>query len=102
VLQRVNAAFLAISRRFSSESFLALALPPFKPPSLPSATAAGFLAGAGDGAACPVDCCMILKAVWFKSVLERLGMAQHCADSGKIQAQSEISDFKTSHYHKAH
>ena len=32
----------AISRRRSGESFSALALPPFKPPSRPSATAAGF------------------------------------------------------------
>jgi hypothetical protein len=31
-----------------------------------------------------------LKAVSFISLLEHLGMAQHCADSGKIQAESEI------------
>ena len=79
------AALRAISLRFFAERLAALALPPFKPPSLPSATAAGFLVGAGDGAACPVDCCMILKAVWFKSVLERLGMAQLCVPTGKIQ-----------------
>src|SRR5207248_8614199 len=35
-------ALLAISLRCSGVSFLASALPPFKPPSLPSATAWGF------------------------------------------------------------
>jgi hypothetical protein len=54
--QRALAAETAISLRFFAERLAALALPPFKPPSLPNATAAGFLAGAGDGAACPVDC----------------------------------------------
>jgi hypothetical protein len=89
-----------MSLRFLAVSDSALALPPFKPPSLPRATAAGFLAdaGGGTGALCPVDCWTILKAVSFKSLLERLGMAQLCADSGKIQVQSEICDFKLYHY----
>jgi hypothetical protein len=65
-----------MAMRLAGESFAARALPPFNPPSLPRATAAGFLAGAGVGAACPVDCCMILNAVSFMSLLERLGMAQ--------------------------
>jgi hypothetical protein len=39
---RVNTALRAISDLRSGESFLARALPPFNPPSLPSATAAGF------------------------------------------------------------
>ena len=39
-----------------------------------------------------------LKAVSFISLfISHLVMAQHCADIGKIQAESEISDFKTSH-----
>jgi hypothetical protein len=54
------------------------------------------------GPACPVDCWTILYAVWFKSVLERLGITQHCAQTGKIQAQSDISRFKTYHYRKFH
>ena len=32
------------------------------------------------------------------SLLERLGMAQTCADSGKIQVESAIYDFKLYHY----
>lgn len=46
VCQRVCAAFLAISLLFFADSFAALALPPFKPPSLPKATAAIFLPSA--------------------------------------------------------
>ena len=45
--QRDFAAFCAISLRLVAERLSALALPPFSPPSLPRATAAGFLAGAG-------------------------------------------------------
>jgi ATP-dependent protease HslVU (ClpYQ) peptidase subunit len=41
--QRARAAFLAIAERFLGESFAARARPPFDPPSLPRATAAGFL-----------------------------------------------------------
>jgi hypothetical protein len=92
----IFAAFLAISLRFLAESDSALAFPPFNPPSLPNATAAGFFAG--TGVACPVDCWTILKAVWFKSVLERLGMAQLCADSGKIQVKSDFVTGKLYHY----
>ena len=40
--QREMAAFFAISFRRSGLSFAALAFPPFNPPSLPRATAAGF------------------------------------------------------------
>jgi len=54
------AAILAISLRFLGVRLAALALPPFNPPSLPSATAAGFFSGTG---ACPVDCWTMLKAV---------------------------------------
>jgi hypothetical protein len=41
----VFAAFWAISLRRLAESFFALALPPFNPPNLPRATAAGFFSG---------------------------------------------------------
>jgi hypothetical protein len=51
--QRACAARWAITFLLSSESFAALARPPFCPPSLPKATAAGFflraLAGNGMG-----------------------------------------------------
>jgi hypothetical protein len=40
--QRALAAFRAISRRSAAVSALALAGPPFLPPSFPRATAAGF------------------------------------------------------------
>ena len=41
----------------------------------------------------------IVAATWFKSgLLVRLGMAQFCAASGRIQAESEISGFKLSQY----
>jgi hypothetical protein len=56
-----KAAFFAISLRFLADRLAALAFPPFKPPSLPRATAAGFFSGVG--AACPVDCWTMLKAV---------------------------------------
>jgi hypothetical protein len=39
---RATAARRALSRLCSAVNFLALAFPPFKPPSLPSATAAAF------------------------------------------------------------
>jgi hypothetical protein len=63
----------------------ALALPPFNPPSLPSATAAGFFAGFGGGAIWPVAVGMTVKAASLISLLECLGMAQQCADSGRMQ-----------------
>ena len=39
---RANAAFRALARRCFAVSFRALALPPLRPPSRPSATAAAF------------------------------------------------------------
>lgn len=40
--QRFLAALRAMDLRFAEDSFAARALPPFNPPSLPSATALGF------------------------------------------------------------
>jgi hypothetical protein len=74
LLHLTLAAVCAICLRRLFEREAALALPPFNPPSLPNATAAGFLAGVV--AICPVDCWTMLKAVSFKSLLERLGMWQ--------------------------
>jgi len=57
----------------------ARALPPFAPPSFPSATAAGFFSGpfgAGSGSASPVAISATILASWFGSrgMLERLCM----------------------------
>jgi len=49
----LSAAFLAIAFRSPGESFAALALPPFKPPSRPSVTAAGFFSLGAGGGTCP-------------------------------------------------
>lgn len=104
------AALFAISERCLAERFSALAFPPFNPPSLPKATAAGFLNDwDGDGSAssthCPVsavDCATIDEAIWFKSptlrLLERLGMAQDCPCRGRMPEKSEKSNGKLYHY----
>jgi hypothetical protein len=36
-----------------------------------------------------------LKAVWLRSLLERLGAAQPCAQTGKIQAKANFRIQKT-------
>jgi len=61
IFQRDFAALRAISFRRFADKLAALALPPFKPPNLPSVTAAGFLAGVGGvggdaSAGWPMDC----------------------------------------------
>lgn len=48
VAQRAFAAFWAMALRSSGVNFAALARPPFIPPSLPSATAAGFFLRGGN------------------------------------------------------
>lgn len=72
------AAFLEISDFLSGDKLDALAIPPFKPPSLPNATAAGFFSGfsTDTGATCPVTFCMIEKAFSLMSffLLERIGI----------------------------
>ena len=76
-LQRTAAAFLAISLRLSAESRSARTFPPLLPPSLPSATAAGFFFRLIFGEGWPVEVATILAAIWFVSsrrLLERLGM----------------------------
>ncbi len=57
LFQRDFAAFCAICFRFLGERAAALALPPFRPPSFPSATAAGFFGFS------PVDSALILAAI---------------------------------------
>ena len=52
-LHRAAAAFLAIAFRLAGESLAALAFPPFWPPNLPSATAAGFLPEFGSSSGVP-------------------------------------------------
>lgn len=90
--QRESAALRAISFRLSGESALALAGPPFGPPSLPRATAAGFL---------PVSASMRsntrLASKIGSVVLERLGIGDV-----RILTKCESSkiglDFKLTHY----
>lgn len=76
-----RAAFLAISERFFADSFFARAGPPFLPPSLPRATAAGFFSGPLGMeeevmGVSPVAMATTEAASWFGSrgILERLGM----------------------------
>ena|SRR5688572_8188883 len=76
--QRAFAAPLAISLRRVFESAAARALPPFKPPLRPSATAAGSFTSAVDGA-CRLSAAAAATsvAVWLASLrflLERLGI----------------------------
>lgn len=69
--------------RLAGDSFSARALPPFIPPSLPRATAAGFFSGFGA-----VVCWTIAKAVSFMSLLERLGMSQLCPSRARLPMES--------------
>ena len=63
---RFAEAFLAICLRLAGESFLALAFPPFFPPSRPKATAAGFLPASGSGiSTCPVVTSTMNLAGWL-------------------------------------
>ena len=47
--------------------FLALAFPPFAPPSFPKATAWGFLGGSSGSVVCPVARRTISRALWAGS-----------------------------------
>src|SRR5271154_6303316 len=58
--QRDFAAFRAIADRFLAESLRARASPPLSPPSLPSATAAGFLPLSGCSAGRSPDMASII------------------------------------------
>jgi hypothetical protein len=86
--QRAFAARWAISVRSCGVSFAALAMPPFMPPSFPSATAAGFFlrggndSGLGAGLnSAPVACSTTRRAFCATSpLLERLGMLALCHD----------------------
>ena len=73
--QRLSAAFLAISNLLLADNLAALAGPPFFPPSLPRATAAGFFSGAFS--ASDVTSSTMDLASWFTSLgrlLERSGI----------------------------
>ena len=84
--QRARAAFLAIFFRFQADSFSALAFPPLAAPSLPRATAAGFLvSGSGSvGGRLPVACMTVSQALRLTSrsfgwrLLARDGMTRVC------------------------
>jgi hypothetical protein len=73
--QRALAAFLAIAFRLAEVSLAARALPPFKPPRRPSATAAGFLSGSTGGSS--VIGFPVARLVSRFAMLERLGMADY-------------------------
>ena len=90
------AAFWAILRLSSADNDLALAFPPFNPPSLPSATAAGFFSG--DVLASAVTCATMDAASWFTSLLERFSMAYNYPPAGQRQAKIRPSGFKLTHY----
>lgn len=90
----------------------ALALPPFEPPSLPSATAAGFLppCGSSNGepsSLSPMACSTTRRAVTVKSwavparlgLLERLGMAPSSHERNAAQGSAIL---KLTHYPKGH
>src|SRR2546423_15196113 len=79
-----SAAFLAIFDRSCFDRAFALALPPFRPPSRPSATAAGFFFFFGSVLVWPVVCETMEAASWFKSLLERLGMHRTCRFSQPV------------------
>src|SRR2546422_8217837 len=75
--QRARAASRAICLRRCALNFLARAGPPFLPPILPKATAAGFLPSSSSGVE-PVRRAMASRAALFSSpggVLDRLGIA---------------------------
>ncbi len=69
--QRERAAFLAIADRRAALNFAALACPPFRPPSFPNATAAGFFS--------VVTSPRMRDAMRFGSILERLGIGKNLA-----------------------
>ena|SRR2546422_5435187 len=78
------AAFRAICLRLLPDSLSARAFPPFRPPSLPSATAAGFFCDSSDFgvSGSPIASSMTWRAKRFGSdgrlsLLERLGISQY-------------------------
>jgi hypothetical protein len=97
LFQRAFAALAAIWDRLRGDSAAALASPPFRPPTRPSATEWGFLAGS-SGLACgcvgsnlgdwPVDSSMIWYASWFwscgQAFFNRSGILQY----GHIRTQA--------------
>ena len=103
LFQRASAAFFAMALRLAGVSAAARALPPLSPPSRPSVTAAGFLAGSGGSSLgiAPVARWTISNAVWFRSLgpwprlLDRLAIyLQRGASHGPSQDR-EISNGPT-------
>jgi hypothetical protein len=86
---------LAILDRCSALILAARAFPPFIPPSLPRATAAGFFSSAGEagavalgeGNSCPVLNATMWAASWFGSrgsLLERLGIPHRATPANRL------------------
>jgi len=93
-----RAAFLADCRRASEESLLALALPPLSPPSLPRATAEGFLRFFGEPGSPvskrPISCArsLVSRESFFGSIMPPLW-------HGPFRCPAEIgAKSKMSHY----
>jgi hypothetical protein len=98
------AAFCAISLRFLADKAAALALPPLLAPSLPKATANGFLAGCGGGE--PVVWATMRAAselVSFSSsktvrLLARLGIPDFDPTRPQLQKKNSVHRFKMIQY----
>lgn len=98
--QRERAARVAIAVRRAADSFLALARPPFAPPSFPKATAGGFFpafrSSSGVPSKCsPMACSTTRRATvaksWFLGLLERLDMLAYAMESHE-KYQQEFDD----------
>src|SRR5712691_12592827 len=103
---RARAAFLAIAERLPADSFDARAWPPFKPPSRPSATAAGFFTGWTFPSVCWMMRWRVANADCTSSVggffeLDRLGM-YHIEAHHQPKRKNEplFRDLKLDHYPK--
>ena len=95
------AAFFAAALRCFGVSFSARALPPFNPPSRPSATAAGFLpASLSSRGASPVSCWTMENARSLRSCFlpERFGMPKPRTPTGALPASKRFHEFKLIHY----
>ena len=80
------AAFFAISDLCSAVGFVALAFPPFSPPSLPSSTAAGLrVAGVGTEARATDR-----RAAWQRRHNERIGIMND--ETGTTNKSTRIAD----------
>jgi len=93
--QRASAAARAICFRRAGDNCFARALPPFLPPSRPSATAAGFLPDSSNSSASPTDRSTISFPSWLVSLgrlLERSGMGRIWHESRGLSPSRQASE----------